>query len=125
VTSYNSKHYYVLGDVAKPGLLPLTGNETVLQAIQYAGGLLPTADLEKIRVVRPGRDGKPARIYKVDLYAIERRGETSTNYQLFAGDRITIGANELGELKRQVEQLSVKVQEKTLREKLAAPEADK
>jgi polysaccharide biosynthesis/export protein len=33
VTAYNSKVYYVQGDVAQPGRLPITGNETVLDAI--------------------------------------------------------------------------------------------
>ncbi len=43
VTAYNSKNYYVLGDVLVPGKMPITGNETVLDALQYAQGLLPTA----------------------------------------------------------------------------------
>ncbi len=43
VTAYNSKNYYILGDVLLPGRLPITGNETVLDALEYAGGLLPTA----------------------------------------------------------------------------------
>ena len=43
VTAYNSKVYYVLGDVAAPGRLPITGNETVLDALEFAGGLMPTA----------------------------------------------------------------------------------
>ena len=38
VTAYNSKVYYVQGDVAQPGRLPITGNETVLDAIQLLGG---------------------------------------------------------------------------------------
>jgi protein involved in polysaccharide export with SLBB domain len=44
VTAYNSKRYYVQGDVAVPGRLPVTGNDNVLDAINYAGGLTPTAD---------------------------------------------------------------------------------
>src|SRR4051812_21874267 len=43
VTAYNSKFYYVQGDVAAPGKMPIVGNETVLDAINYAGGLIPTA----------------------------------------------------------------------------------
>ncbi len=43
VAAYNSKVYYVQGDVGSPGRLTIVGNETVLDAIQYAGGLLPTA----------------------------------------------------------------------------------
>ena len=43
VTAYNSKNYYILGDVAVTGRLPITGNETVLDAINFANGLMPTA----------------------------------------------------------------------------------
>ena len=57
VTAYNSKNYYVLGDVLITGKLPITGNETVLDAIQYAGGLMPTAAPQNIRLVRPAPPG--------------------------------------------------------------------
>ena len=53
VTAYNSKNYYVLGDVLITGKMPITGNETVLDAIQFAGGLMPTAAPQNIRLVRP------------------------------------------------------------------------
>ena len=66
VTAYNSKNYFIQGDVAAPGKLPWTGNETVLDALNYAGGFIPIADPENIRLVRPGRDGKPPRVYPVD-----------------------------------------------------------
>ncbi len=54
VTAYNSKNYYVAGDVLNPGHLPFTGHETVMDALDYAGGLLPTADPKDIRLVRSG-----------------------------------------------------------------------
>ena len=41
VTAYNSKNYFIQGDVAAPGKLPWTANETVLDALNYAGGLIP------------------------------------------------------------------------------------
>lgn len=53
VAAYNSHVFYILGDVAAPGRLPITGNETVLDAIQYAGGLAPEAAVNNIRLVRP------------------------------------------------------------------------
>jgi polysaccharide biosynthesis/export protein len=34
VAAYNSKGYYVQGDVLVPGRLPFTGQETVLDAIR-------------------------------------------------------------------------------------------
>ncbi len=91
VTAYNSKNYFIQGDVAAPGKLPWTGNETVLDALNYSGGFIPTADPKNIRLVRPGRDGKPGKVYKVDYEAILDRGETEKNYQLFPGDRLIVG----------------------------------
>ncbi len=93
ITSYNSKNYYVLGDVLIPGKLPWTGNDTVLDALQYAGGLTSSAELKDIRLVRPGRNGRPPRVYKVDLEAIRDRGEVKSNYQIFPGDRLIVGRN--------------------------------
>ncbi len=69
VTAYNSMQYYVLGDVGTPGRLPWTASETVLDAIQYGGGFVSTADPKQVSLVRPERGGKPARIYKVALAA--------------------------------------------------------
>ena len=60
VTAYNSKSYYVVGDVQVPGKLPFTGRETVMDALQYAGGLLPTAEPKEIHLVRPGSGRKTA-----------------------------------------------------------------
>lgn len=90
VTAYNSKNYFVLGDVGAPGKLPITGHETVLDALQYAGGVIGPRDDAEIRLVRPERNGKPARTYPVDLAGIIDRGETKTNYQIFPGDRLVV-----------------------------------
>ena len=62
VTTYNSKVYYVAGEVLSPGRIPSTGNDTVLDAINYAGGLLPNADPQNIRLVRPPAPGATKRV---------------------------------------------------------------
>jgi polysaccharide export outer membrane protein len=94
-TAYNTMNYYVTGDVQVTGKLPYTGNETILDAIYHAGGLVATADPKEVRLVRPGRGGKPSQTYKVDLQAIEERGDVTTNYQIFPGDRLCIGRSEV------------------------------
>jgi protein involved in polysaccharide export with SLBB domain len=106
ITAYNSKNYYVLGDVAQPGKLPFTGRETVLDAIQYGGGLLPTAEPKDIHLIRPARGGKPARVYKVDLEAIYDRGDVTSNYQIFPGDRLVVGRNDVVKKTIQMDRLS-------------------
>jgi polysaccharide biosynthesis/export protein len=91
VTAYNSKNYYILGDVLVPGKLPVTGNETVLDALQYAGGLLPTAAPNNIRLVRPAPPGACCeQILPVNLAAITSGGDPTTNYQMMPGDRLVV-----------------------------------
>ncbi|WP_435018140.1 polysaccharide biosynthesis/export family protein [Tundrisphaera sp. TA3] len=90
IDSYNSKVYYMEGEVATPGRLPCTGNETVLDAIHFAGGLGASHDPENIHLYRPARGAAPARIYRIDLMPI-LRGDAAQNYQIFPGDRIVVG----------------------------------
>ena len=88
VASYNSKFYYVMGDVGSPGRLHITGNETVLDAINLVGGLIPMASRPEVRLVRPMPAGNTS--LPVDLDAIIKQGDTKTNYQLFPGDRLIV-----------------------------------
>ena len=91
IASYNSKVYYIQGDVIQPGRLTLVGNETVLDAVQFAGGLLPTAAPQNIRLVRPAPPGACcAQILPINLAAIVNAGDTTTNYQLMPNDRIVV-----------------------------------
>jgi polysaccharide export outer membrane protein len=91
VTAYNSKVYYIQGDVAQPGRLPITGNETVLDAIDYAGGLIPTAAPQNIRLVRPAPPGACCeQTLPVNFAAIVSGGDPTTNYQIMPGDRIMV-----------------------------------
>lgn len=91
VAAYNSQVYYVQGDVAAPGRLPITGNETVLDAINYAGGLAPTASVPNVRLVRPAPSNTCApQILPINLAAIIQEGDPTTNYQLMPGDRIYV-----------------------------------
>lgn len=91
VTAYNSKNYYVEGDVLITGRMPITGNETVLDALHFANGLMPTAAPQNIRLVRPAPPGACcAQVLPVNLAAITSGGDPTTNYQLMPGDRIIV-----------------------------------
>jgi polysaccharide export outer membrane protein len=91
VTAYNSKNYYVEGDVAVTGRLPITGNETVLDALHYAGGILPTAAPQNIRLVRPAPPGACCeQVLPVNIAAIMSGGDPTTNYQMMPGDRLVV-----------------------------------
>jgi RNA polymerase sigma factor (sigma-70 family) len=91
VLAYNSKCYYVAGEVQAPGRLPITGNETILDAINQCGGISSVADRDHIRLVRPALPGShSAQILAIDLDAILNAGDTTTNYQLRPGDRLIV-----------------------------------
>ncbi len=79
------------GDVGSPGRLPITGNETVLDALSYAGGLIPTASVPNIRLVRPAPPGACCeQTLPINLAAIINAGDSTTNYQLMPGDRLVV-----------------------------------
>jgi protein involved in polysaccharide export with SLBB domain len=109
VTAYNSKQYYVEGDLTVVGRFPWTGNETVLDAIHFAGGFLPSADPKDIRLVRPPRGGKPAKILKVDYEAIQDKGDVTSNYQIFPGDRLIVGRNEVVKKTTEIDRLNAPI----------------
>jgi polysaccharide export outer membrane protein len=91
INAYNSKHYYVWGDIGLPGRYPVTGNETVLDAISFAGGLLPTAAPQNIRLVRPAPPGACCeQKLPVNYAAIINGGDPTTNYQIMPGDRLVV-----------------------------------
>jgi protein involved in polysaccharide export with SLBB domain len=100
VAVYNSKFYYVITDGGGYGQqifkFPVTGNEFVLDAITNIGGLSPVSSKRKIWVARPAPCHHPCfQVLPVDWRAITEGGQTCTNYQLFAGDRVYIRADPL------------------------------
>ena len=90
--------------------MPCTGTETVLDAIQFVGGFLATAETKDIRLVRPARGGKPARVYKVDFAAIQEKGDLASNFQLFPGDRLIVGRNEVVKKTTEIDRLAAPIQ---------------
>lgn len=93
VVMFNSKSYYVI--VAGPQSddnmrrLPISGNETVLDALAQVNGLSRVSS-KIIWIARPRPGGiEEEQLLPVD-YAAVVRGVTETNYQILPGDRIYI-----------------------------------
>jgi polysaccharide export outer membrane protein len=100
VSGFNSKVFYVVSDGAGVGeqvvRLPVTGKTTVLDALGLVNGLGPVSSRFHIWVARPSPDGGcDEQTLKVDWNAIVRRGDPTTNYQLFPGDRLYVKADAL------------------------------
>ena len=90
VSAYNSKNYYVEGEVRSPGILVFTGHDRVLDVLHYAGGLAPAADRSRIRLIRSYPAGSPVRVLPIDFEEITMGTDSSTNYQILPGDRLVI-----------------------------------
>jgi len=126
IASYNSKYYYVWGEVDLPGRYPVTGNETVLDAMSLAGGPTPYADTHTVCLVRPTDsqaqfaspgiaddghvvaahtefDETHARILPVDLRSVVELGDPTTNYQLLPGDRVVVRLVPAADLERKLD----------------------
>jgi protein involved in polysaccharide export with SLBB domain len=97
VAAYNSKVYYVITDLAGNGetviRLPVTGNETVLDAIGNINGLSAVSSKHRIWVARPAPDDAACeQVLPINWKDITKGGATATNYQLLPGDRLYIAA---------------------------------
>ena len=99
VVGYNSKRYYVitegggLGDAVRR--FPVTGNETVLDAVANIDGLSQVSS-KKMWIARPAPACMgPDQILPVDWVAITKGGATATNYQILPGDRVFIAEDHM------------------------------
>jgi polysaccharide export outer membrane protein len=99
VFAYNSKVYYVITEGAGQGdlvaRLPITGNETVLDAVSQINGLSRLSS-KNIWIARPTPGGAGCdAILPVSWKEITKGAATATNYQILPGDRIFIAENKL------------------------------
>lgn len=89
--------YYVIGEVNSPGAYPMTGHETVLDAIMEAGGLTARASACDLLLARPTAPRSCRVTLPVCYRAITQLGDTTTNYHLKPGDRIFVSRQSLCE----------------------------
>lgn len=97
VLAYNSSVYYIILDGAGLGeqvyRFPVTGTETVLDAIANVNGLPVVSSPKRIWVSRrnltPGQDST----LPVDWKGITQYGAMNTNWQIMPGDRVYVQAD--------------------------------
>jgi polysaccharide export outer membrane protein len=102
VQNYNSKIFYVVLDGAGAGQtvvrLPITGNETVMDAVAQVNGLTAVSSQDRIWVSRPAPEGGCHQILPVDWRAVVEQADPATNYQILPGDRVFVAAYPLTKL---------------------------
>ena len=85
-----SMRYGVIGDVAQPGIRPMTRRLSVYEALTEAGGILRTGR-KQVYVMRLDAD-RMLKPVMIDVAAIER-GKAPDNYFLRPGDQIVVPGN--------------------------------
>jgi polysaccharide biosynthesis/export protein len=99
VLAYNSKVYYVITQGAGLGddvtRLPVTGSETVIDAVAALGGISQVSST-KMWIARPAPNGTGCdQILPVNWNEIAQGASTTTNYQLMPGDRLFIAQDRM------------------------------
>lgn len=94
--AYQSKVYYVLGQVAFPGPKQYTGRDSVIYAISFARPNA-LAWLDQVQVIKPSKDadGK-AKIFKADYKKMREIGDMQTNVLVEEGDIIYVPPTVIG-----------------------------
>jgi polysaccharide export outer membrane protein len=99
VAAFNSKFFYVISDGAGYGeqviKVPITGNETVLDAIAAIQGIPAVGSKKRIWLARATPAHAEPQILPIDWQGIAMDGRSVTNYQIFPGDRLYIQSDRL------------------------------
>lgn len=105
IVAFQSKVFYVLGQVMSPGPKIYTGRDMALTAIAHAR-LNPMAWKERIQVIRPSRDRsvKP-KIFEVNFDRMVAHGEISKDVLLQEGDIIYVPPTVLGWFSLKLEEI--------------------
>jgi polysaccharide biosynthesis/export protein len=98
VFAYNSKFFYIVTQGAGQGdsvyRFPVTGNETVLDAISQINGLNFNCS-KRIWIARPTDEPGKMQVLPVEWDAITAQANACTNYQILPGDRVFVAEDKM------------------------------
>lgn len=94
VEQYRSQRVFVTGEVRSPGMIPLTGGMTLVEALTRAGGVSGNSASGEVAIVRQKQPGKAGskdgdEPIRVSLRGLEAGGRTG-NIELQDGDTIYV-----------------------------------
>jgi polysaccharide export outer membrane protein len=89
VVAYESKKYYVYGQVGSVGPKPFTGRDTLLDAVIKSGTSF-LSWTSKVKVIRPAHGETPVRTLEVDIDKMVMSGDWSENILLEPDDVVYI-----------------------------------
>jgi polysaccharide export outer membrane protein len=104
VTDFQSKKYYVFGQVDHVGIKPYTGRDTVIKVIAEAA-LNDDAWPQKVVLIRPNDDPNVRQKITIDLKQMYKEGKADQNFLLEEGDLVYVPPSPLAEFRIQFTKL--------------------
>ena len=89
VLQVNSRRVYVLGEVLRPGPVPLATDTRVLDAISSAGGISTFADRDRVKIIRRGENGAVTE-YRFSYADFVEGTSDTANMLLENGDTVVV-----------------------------------
>jgi len=103
LTELKGNRVFVFGEVPAPGAYSIQGPQTVLQAVAQAGGWLPTAAKNDVRVVY-WDENLEARVRSVDIEAVAKSGVVSQELLLSSNSTVYVPPSGITTANRFVDQ---------------------
>jgi protein involved in polysaccharide export with SLBB domain len=103
VRGFGSQRVYVDGEVGKPGMVPILGLMTALQAIAEAGGMKETARDYQVLIIRRGALNKPM-AFSLDLKKAREGKDLSQDIALAPFDIVYVPRSRIANVKVWVDQ---------------------
>ena len=89
ILEYNSKQFFIFGEVSKAGAFPYRSNATIVEAIALAGGFGPRALANRTRLTRHVEDST----IQIELPAQDIIEGKTPNFSILPGDVIFVPKN--------------------------------
>jgi len=96
LTQFEKPYFVASGQVKTPGRYELRGATTLTQALAFAGGTVPGADLSEVLLVR--RHGDGVEVKEINVKHMLAKRDLSEDPLLRPGDMLVVGKSVIGKL---------------------------
>jgi len=103
VRGFGSQRVFVDGEVGKPGLIPIVGTMSVLEAVAEAGGTKDTARTTEVVVIRRGPADKPV-VFRVNLKSARDGSDLAQDVALLPFDIVFVPRSRIANVNLFVDQ---------------------
>lgn len=97
VVEVTQRKVYIVGEVAQPLVLQITGTLPLIEALTRSGGINPDARTDNLLLIRDGLDNPG--LYTIDVNAL-LRGDRDQNIALEPGDIVVVPAKTIVNVER-------------------------